>query len=245
MKILSIGNSFSQDAQRYLHAIAKANSEEIKCINLFIGGCTLRQHYLNIIDDERKYRFEFNGENTGLMVSVREVLKSDNWDVITLQQGSHESFNFENYTPYIEYVAEYVKKYSPKSKILLHKTWAYPDNRKRLFEVGYKTTAEMFADVDKAYKKAFSAIKADGMTLSGNAMLTAYEKNKEIVYRDEIHASLGFGRYMIGLVWFLTLFEHKKVVKHIDEFDEALTEDEKELALEIACEATEHCLFNL
>ena len=219
------------------------NGEELKCVNLFIGGCTLRQHYLNIIDDERKYRFEFNGENTCITVSVREVLKSDTWDAITLQQGSHESFNFDNYTPYIECVADYVKKYSPKSKILLHKTWAYPDNRKRLFEMGYKTTAGMFADVNKAYKKAFSAIKADGMILSGNAMLTAYEKNKEIVYRDEIHASFGFGRYMIGLVWFLTLFEHRNDVKHIDEFDEALTEEEKELALKIACKVTENYLL--
>ena len=37
MKILSIGNSFSQDAQRYLHALAKADGENFKTVNLYIG----------------------------------------------------------------------------------------------------------------------------------------------------------------------------------------------------------------
>ncbi len=34
MKILSIGNSFSQDAQRYLHALAKVEGVDLKTVNL-------------------------------------------------------------------------------------------------------------------------------------------------------------------------------------------------------------------
>ena len=48
MKILSIGNSFSQDAQRYLHRLAKNEGVDMKTVNLYIGGCPLRSHYLNI-----------------------------------------------------------------------------------------------------------------------------------------------------------------------------------------------------
>ena len=73
MKILSIGNSFSQDAQRYLHRLAKHDGVNIKTVNLYIGGCPLRKHYLNILDDKSAYSFEFNGENTGLFVSIRQV----------------------------------------------------------------------------------------------------------------------------------------------------------------------------
>ena len=50
MKILSIGNSFSEDAQRYLHQIANANGDDIFCANLYIGGCSLERHYNNIIN---------------------------------------------------------------------------------------------------------------------------------------------------------------------------------------------------
>ena len=41
MKVLAIGNSFSQDATRYLHQIAKANQFDLKVVNLYIGGCSL------------------------------------------------------------------------------------------------------------------------------------------------------------------------------------------------------------
>lgn len=70
MKVLSIGNSFSQDAHRYLHSLAKADGVDLKVVNLFIGGCSLRTHYLNMLDDMATYSFEFNGENTGILVCI-------------------------------------------------------------------------------------------------------------------------------------------------------------------------------
>ena len=51
MKILSIGNSFSQDAHRYIHDIAKGEGVNIKCVNLYIGGCSLQTHYVNMMGD--------------------------------------------------------------------------------------------------------------------------------------------------------------------------------------------------
>ena len=55
MKVLSIGNSFSCDAQRYLHRIAKKDGVQLKTVNLFIGGCSLRTHYLNALQDAAAY----------------------------------------------------------------------------------------------------------------------------------------------------------------------------------------------
>ena len=37
MNILSIGNSFSQDATRYIKKIAEADGEKFKVVNLFLG----------------------------------------------------------------------------------------------------------------------------------------------------------------------------------------------------------------
>ena len=84
MKILSIGNSFSQDAQRYLHRVALREGVQMKTVNLYIGGCPLRTHYLNILDDNTAYDFQFNGESTGRKVSIRQVLASDNFPLFRL-----------------------------------------------------------------------------------------------------------------------------------------------------------------
>ncbi len=235
MKVLSIGNSFSQDAQRYLNRIAVKNNKSIKCVNLYIGGCSLKNHYYNILDDAKAYNLEFNGCDTGFRVSIKEALQSDDWDFITIQQASKVSFDFEKYyTPYIEKLAEYIRVYAPKSKIIIHQTWPYKDGSELLNSVGFLSTEEMFKKVQLSYRKAAEVISADGIIPSGAAMFGAYKKDRDIVHRDTFHASLGFGRYMIGLLWFLCIFGKGTQIRHLDYFDMPMSKEEMEFAEKIA-----------
>ncbi len=61
MKILSIGNSFSQDAHRYLYEIAKKDGVDVKPVNLYIGGCSLRTHYINMLENKKHIPFGLTG----------------------------------------------------------------------------------------------------------------------------------------------------------------------------------------
>ena len=56
MDILAIGNSFSTDATRYLYGIARAAGDNLQVTNLYIGGCSLEQHYRNMLSNERAKR---------------------------------------------------------------------------------------------------------------------------------------------------------------------------------------------
>ena len=60
MNILAIGNSFSQDATRYLHGIARADGVTLEVVNLYIGGCSLERHYRNMMADTRAYELQYN-----------------------------------------------------------------------------------------------------------------------------------------------------------------------------------------
>ena len=44
MNILAIGNSFSQDATRYLKQIGDSSLTDLYVVNLYIGGCPLERH---------------------------------------------------------------------------------------------------------------------------------------------------------------------------------------------------------
>ena len=232
MKILSIGNSFSQDAQRYLHRLAKKEGDLLKTVNLYIGGCSLRTHYLNCVDDEAKYLFEFNGENTGLYVSIKQVLNSDEWDIVTLQQASPLSGKFETYSPYLEYLAEYVKKRCPQAKIYIHQTWAYEDGCDILKNTaGYKTAQEMFDAISSSYEKAAKLINADGFIPSGKAMFNATKMGIEKIHRDTYHASLGAGRYLLALTWYKTLTGKDITNNSFNEFDEPVMQEEREIVI--------------
>ena len=231
MKILSIGNSFSQDAQRYLHEIAKKDGTDLQVVNLFIGGCSLRTHYLNILGDKIAYELGYNGQNTGIKVAIKQVLESVEWDVVTLQQASAFSANFETYFPYMAEIEKYVKIYCPHAKIFIHETWAYEDGCERLHSLRFNNAKEMLSNIQESYKKAKDVIKADGIIPCGTAMMKALDLGLGKAYRDTYHASLGAGRYLLALTWYKT-FTGKDISQNdFDAFDEVVTETERKIVI--------------
>jgi hypothetical protein len=64
--------------------------------------------------------------------------------VVTLQQASHLSFQYDTYTPYLSNLAAFVRQHAPTARIMIHQTWAYEDGSERLFTVaGYERAADM------------------------------------------------------------------------------------------------------
>jgi len=206
MKVLAIGNSFSQDATRYLHQIAASAGTDMTVYNLYISGCSLQTHYLNMLENSKKYSFEFNGVATGIFLSIKEALMAYNWDYITLQQVSTKSAYYESYQPYLNELAAYVRKYCPHSRIMIHQTWAYEEGSDRLLNIAhFDTVAAMLAGIRESYQKAAEEIDAYGIIPSGEAMFRVLENGLEKIHRDTYHATYGPGRYLLGLIWFGTL----------------------------------------
>ena len=233
IKVLSIGNSFSQDAQRYLHRVAKSAGVDMKAVNLYIGGCPLSSHYNNMKSGEASYDFEFNGEKTGISVSIKQALMSDEWDIVTLQQQSGRSVDYSTYQPYLSEAAAYVRQMCPNTKLLMHRTWGYEDGSSLLESIHYKSMRQMFDDAKIAYEEAAKDIDADGIIPAGDAMMCAYEKGIK-VHRDTFHASLGFGRYLIALVWFSYITGKNVDEVTFSDFDEPLSDEMIKAAKEIA-----------
>lgn len=232
MKILAIGNSFSQDATRYLKQIASADGEKFKVVNLFIGGCPLKRHFANIMADSKSYSMEYGGESTGFFVSIKEALLSDEWDVVTLQQASPDSFKYETYQPYLSTLADYVRTYAPKAKLYMHQTWSYEEGHGALSRWGFKNQAEMFAAIEDAYDKAAKAINADGILKSGKVLQLLLQNGIEKVHRDGAHISLGAGRYATALLWYATLTKKDIADNSFCDFDELLTESDVKIIKE-------------
>jgi hypothetical protein len=234
MRILSIGNSFSQDAQRYLKAIADSQGRALHCVNLYIGGCSLNRHCDNWLSDEKAYQLESNGEASGRLVSIREALASEAWDVVTLQQASHLSEDFRTFVPYIDVLAQAVRRCVPQARLCVHQTWAYEDGSERIRQQGEgKTQETMFENVRNAYAHAVRHIGAQLWIPSGEAMHLACREGVGPVYRDGFHASLGAGRYLLGLTWYQTLTDCR-VEKADIALDEAVEPELRRRIVEIS-----------
>ena len=226
MKILAIGNSFSQDATRYLHQIARADSVDIQVANLYIGGCALDKHFRNMMADNRAYSLEYNGQLTGFPVSIKEALLNREWDVVTLQQASHRSPFINTYFPYINALSDYVRQYAPKAKVVIHQTWAYEQDSAKLAALGFDDHRVMFADLKAAYQKAYESIGADGLIPSGQLFQDLLAAGWEKVHRDTFHAGKGGARYALALLWYRMLTGKCVAENTFCDFDEPVSEDQ-------------------
>jgi len=231
VNILSIGNSFSHDATVYLHRIAKHGGVELNAATLYIGGCSLERHFRNMMSEKEAYELFYNGEMTGFPVSLKEALLNREWDYITVQQASHLSPDYETYQPYLNEICAYVRKLAPKAKLVVHQTWAYQEGSAKLEAFGkYKNHKEMYADVEKSYKKAAKAIDADMMIESGRLMQLLLDNGVASVHRDGYHLTVGLGRYAAALLWYKTLTGNSVMDNTFCDFDEPVSEKEILLA---------------
>ena len=149
MKVLTIGNSFTWSLRSCLPAIAEERGEELKLEFANFGGCEFRRHWAYITAEENEPACRMYKEYT---MKLRELLASDDWDVVTIQSASHESWDYTNYTPFAGLIIDYVKKHAPGAKIIIQQTWAYREDAPRLIEWGFDRN-EMYRRLDQAYRK--------------------------------------------------------------------------------------------
>ncbi len=203
LKILSIGNSFSRDATCYVHQIAKSSGVDLLSVNLYIGGCSLEQHWQNVLQNAPAYQVDINGEETEKHSSIESALKSQKWDYVTLQQVSNLSTDYSTYQPYLGNLVEFVKKHAPGAEIVIHQTWAYEEGSERLYEIaGYKKQELMFRDLEAAYLKAAEFLGGARIIPCGWVFQQFLKRGFRNLHRDTFHASIPQGRYILAAVWY-------------------------------------------
>ncbi len=230
MKILAISNSFGVDGTRYLYGIARAAGDAFKVVTLYIGGCSLYRHYRNMLSEERAYDIYVNGINSGFKTSLKEALLSDEWDVVTLQQVSAESGREDSYHPFLEELSSYAKRHAPKAKQYMYMTWSYPEGSEKIIKAGYESRAQMVPAIEKGVTDAAKFINAYGIIPCLYAMNVLYDEKGEDAYRDRFHANLGYARYMLACVWYMTLTGKGIEGNTFRDFDVSVSEDDVLLA---------------
>lgn len=207
VKILAIGNSFSEDATYFLHSILDAAGVENKVINLYIGGCSLERHWNNIEKNVHEYQYQLNGSKTDRYVSISEMLKEEQWDIIVTHQASHDSGWLDTYEPFLGRILDYLIEQSPSSKIFFNKTWAYePDSNHGCFIRYNRNQAEMFERLSAAYQTMADKYELP-LIPSGDLIqklrATEYFPGGEgrSICRDGFHMNFLYGRYAIACLW--------------------------------------------
>ena len=214
LKVLAIGNSFSQDAMQMLYEIAtKEGYTEVVLGNLYDAGCTLAEHVQNINENKAAYNFWYNNMGTWATKEGQTLLtglQTEDWDIITLQQGSPDSGVIETYNEDIQTIVDYVNqnKTNPDAKMYWHMTWAYAqDSSQDVFYNVYKCDQmNMYNMIVNCVKeKVVSNTAFVDVLPSGTAVQNARTSYiGDHLNRDGYHLN-DLGRIIAGYTWFCKL----------------------------------------
>lgn len=144
LRVLMIGNSFSICVGTDLPPIVNSVPDcAISLTSAYIGGCQLDRHWNNVLEtrenpDAKQYRVcQWDAAGEGVKSSeksgsINELIEKGDWDVVTIQQASHQSWDYATYQPFASNLVAYVRERNPKAKILIQQTWAYRSDDGRI-----------------------------------------------------------------------------------------------------------------
>ena len=187
VSVLTVGNSFAENALTYLPALAIDAGHRVVEGRANLGGCTMERHWKHVAafqkDPESKDGSPY-GKGT---LSLDGMLKNRNWDFITMQQVSFKSHDLDTYYPYAKDLYHFIKERAPDSKIMAHQIWAYRVDDPRFVpkNAGKEphTHQEMYEQVRKAYH-SFAKEFDLGIIPSGDAMYLA-DVDPEFGYKPD------------------------------------------------------------
>ena len=232
LKILMIGNSFSAQMVPSMPPVAKSLGLKIDVCSMFIGGCTLERHWKNISAPTstpyRVTRASTKGtKHKAYKGNIPAVLTSEKWDIVTIQQGSHLSWQPESYHPWGDNLVKYIREKAPHSKIVVHETWSYTpwDGRFAKWKIDqnqmYEKLHAAYADFAKGYGLAVIPtgtavqlvrkelpVKYTENSLGGDVVGSCkfVEKDGKWTPRGDVFHMGRDGNYLQALVWTAKLF---------------------------------------
>lgn len=216
IRILAIGNSFSEDAvEQYLYELGKEGGVELIIGNAYRGGQGFESHWKDVTTGANtfEYRKIVGGVKTNTRgQSLKNIIEDEPWDYITLQQVSQESGMPGTFEPYLTNLINYVKTYAKNKKLKLgyHMTWAYSNNSTHGGFANYgRNQLKMYNDICAAVKITMKKHKEFSFVIpSGTAIQNARSSRLgDTMNRDGYHLDYNIGRYIAACTWYETILK--------------------------------------
>lgn len=209
-RVLTIGNSFAENASQYASEIAAAQGYGLTFGYLKYPSCTIEQHYNNALADNAVYKFAYtsydgssvssvtvkNGQTE--FASIKEALTYADWDIVVLQQASTASYTYASYEKTADLIA-YIKSLVPDCEIMLHETWSWatwatdavPENN--------------FKYIEDCYHQLSSDLGGLTIIPTGRAFEFARQSGIFVNDSDNQHAN-AYGKYLAGACYAAEIF---------------------------------------
>ena len=220
IKILAIGNSYSENSLLYLFdmlAQLGVKTSTTKIVNAYISGGTFEHHANNIRNNNynnlEQQIFTANGNITKSRAgqfTLRQLLQDEKWDIITVQQQNGTSTNWtetdnQNFNTLIDFIKTNANK-SANFRMGWHMTWAFGQsyfNSNRWLVTQFQTPFRMYELICSAVESKivphsdFDFIIPTGTAIQNALSTTLFGDNLQ---HDGSHLN-NLGCYIGGAMW--------------------------------------------
>ncbi|MGN0201854.1 MAG: DUF4886 domain-containing protein [Candidatus Cryptobacteroides sp.] len=228
LRILAVGNSFSDDGTEYLpNLLEAAGIHNVIVARLYIGGCSLERHCNEYYGNLNQYRYSKSGPENKWEVEKEQTLvhglKDEPWDIITIQQASGFSGEYESISRWLPELVSIIRKEctNPEATIVWHQTWSYARNSTHNDFPKYgndqeRMTAAIQECVDRLCEDfgihtVIPTGVAVGIARNNRRLNTAGKVPRTCrlydLTRDGFHLSYQHGRYLAACIWFEALIK--------------------------------------
>ena len=214
LKILGLGNSYSNDTFWMLKDIAKSAGYKVTVGISHLSGGTLSQVY-NAINDNGTVttynKFTASGLNARSNFNARDIITDEDWDYIFIQQASTSAMDYATYQPALGNIVSYLKANATNSSVKLgmNMPWVRPISHSTIGTA--EKQLQVNADIVNACQQAMFDESLDIFIPTGTAVMNGRSNEylaqvSNELTRDGSHLDEGIGRYLAALTAFNAIF---------------------------------------
>lgn len=246
LKVLAIGNSFSEDAtEQYLSELALMTGHDLLIGNLYYPGCSIDQHWEHLTRHKGVYSYRkitIDGHRERHEhCTLDRALRDEDWDIITFQQGSAFSGVWKAYRQLPALIKAVRSIVGEHPVFYWHQTWAYaPESTHEAFKTYSRNQMKMYKSIVACTKKVLAANpELKKLIPVGTAIQDARTSilGNDLT-RDGFHLDKKTGRYIAACTWYGVLFSQPFTIRSF--LPAGMTAEEGDICRKAAEEAISH-----
>lgn len=249
LRVLDIGNSYTEDATHYLPSIVKAAKIDVSdmCLYKAIRGGGSYKNWYNIYHDIEQYGYSISKVLGGLSAKVsgsgmqkegaafRMLLAENEWDLIIIHQYSvyapyYDEWNTDEAGGYLPQLLELIRSHQPNATIgllLIHSYWSgYSGNKEHSSLRRWELIAQSTKQFCEAYNSDFIIPYGTAIQNIRSSSLN----NEYDLTADGSHCASGLADYTAACCYFQALFSpryHISIIGNVARWSNTANEQAK------------------
>lgn len=213
LRVLAIGNSYTEDGTAYIGEIVEGLGIDPSsyCVYTLTRGSTSLQNWSDKMDSNDTVAIYRRNAGNITMPKRQHPLKeifAQDWDVIVLQQLSTLARDKSTYAPYLRHFIDEIRANCTNPNVALAWQLIHAYGKDSPYNKGI-TGVSRWEEIVKTTKKMVEEDGIDIIIPTGTAIQIARQTDLETasdLTRDNTHLCYGVGRYIAASTWVQTLF---------------------------------------